>query len=150
MIKALSTHIFVNQRLTAAMLDQIAHSGIDAIEIFCARQHFDYHDRSQVLEIAAVAFEVLRPAPVRPDPEWVVAAVLQQVGHLRKQPGDLVLFHAEGSGTRRSSHMPTASRPISIAKNHKDGVSSAFSDAARAAALKPPARATSPRKDRQS
>src|SRR5687767_7979706 len=53
MQKALSTHIFVNQRLTAAMLDQIAEKGIDLVEIFCARQHFDYHDRSQMLEIGS-------------------------------------------------------------------------------------------------
>ena len=53
MQKALSTHIFVNQRLTGSMLDRIEKAGIELVEIFCARQHFDYHDRSQVLEIAA-------------------------------------------------------------------------------------------------
>lgn len=53
MIKGLSTHIFVNQRLSGAMLDRIAKTGVDVIEIFCARQHFDYQDRSQVRDLAA-------------------------------------------------------------------------------------------------
>ncbi len=50
---AISTHIFVNQRLTSSMLDRIAKAGIELVEIFCARQHFDYHDRSQMLDIAS-------------------------------------------------------------------------------------------------
>lgn len=53
MQKALSTHIFVNQRLTVSMLERIEKAGIELLEIFCARQHFDYHDDNQVREIAA-------------------------------------------------------------------------------------------------
>lgn len=53
MQKALSTHLFVNQRLTVSLLEQIEKSGVELLEIFCARQHFDYHDRNQVQEIAA-------------------------------------------------------------------------------------------------
>jgi sugar phosphate isomerase/epimerase len=49
---ALSTHLFVNQRLTAALLDRVLRAGIPAVEIFCARQHLDYRDRAQVREIA--------------------------------------------------------------------------------------------------
>ncbi len=45
--------MFVNQRLIASMLDQFEKSGVELAEIFCARQHFDYHDRSQMLEIGA-------------------------------------------------------------------------------------------------
>jgi sugar phosphate isomerase/epimerase len=47
----LSTHLFVNHRLTAALLDRILHAGIPAVEIFCARQHLDYRDRAQVTEL---------------------------------------------------------------------------------------------------
>jgi len=47
----LSTHLFVNHRLTVAMLDRILHAGIPAVEIFCARQHLDYRDRAQVKEL---------------------------------------------------------------------------------------------------
>src|SRR3989454_5187574 len=48
---ALSTHLFVNHRLTVAMLDRILHAGVPAVEIFCARQHLDYHNKAQVAEL---------------------------------------------------------------------------------------------------
>ena len=47
----LSTHLFVNHRLTVAMLDRVWHAGIPAVEIFCARQHLDYRNRAQVAEL---------------------------------------------------------------------------------------------------
>lgn len=49
---ALSTHLFVNHRLTTAGLDRIQHAGIPAVEIFCARQHLDYRNRAQLTELA--------------------------------------------------------------------------------------------------
>jgi len=47
----LSTHLFVNHRLTVAQLDKIQHAGIPAVEIFCARQHLDYRNRAQIAEL---------------------------------------------------------------------------------------------------
>ncbi|HYM09401.1 MAG TPA: TIM barrel protein [Bryobacterales bacterium] len=47
-----STHVFVQHRLTVALLDRIAKAGIGEIEIFCARQHLDYHNRAQLEELA--------------------------------------------------------------------------------------------------
>src|SRR5580698_10499084 len=47
----LSTHLFVNQRLTVAMLSRIQTAGIPAVEIFCARQHLDYRNKAQVAEL---------------------------------------------------------------------------------------------------
>ena len=47
----LSTHLFVNQRLTTAWLEKIQNAEIPAIEIFCARQHLDYRDQGQVSEL---------------------------------------------------------------------------------------------------
>ena len=47
----LSTHLFVNHRLTVAQLDKVQHAGIDAVEIFCARQHLDYRDGAQITEL---------------------------------------------------------------------------------------------------
>ena len=47
-----STHIFVQHRLTVALLDRIAKSGVGEIEIFCARQHIDYRNRVQIEELA--------------------------------------------------------------------------------------------------
>jgi sugar phosphate isomerase/epimerase len=47
----LSTHLFVNHRLTSALLGRIQQLGIGAVEIFCARQHLDYRDKAQVAEL---------------------------------------------------------------------------------------------------
>lgn len=47
----LSTHLFVNHRLTGAMLSKIWQAGIPAVEVFCARQHLDYHNKAQVAEL---------------------------------------------------------------------------------------------------
>jgi sugar phosphate isomerase/epimerase len=47
----LSTHLFVQHRLTVAQLDKIQRAGIPAVEIFCARQHLDYRDRAQITEL---------------------------------------------------------------------------------------------------
>jgi sugar phosphate isomerase/epimerase len=53
MVKAISTYVFVKQRLHPGMLDSLVRAGAGAIEIFCARGHFDYASRQQVREIAA-------------------------------------------------------------------------------------------------
>jgi sugar phosphate isomerase/epimerase len=47
----LSTHLFVNHRLTAAILTRVQQLGIPAVEIFCARQHLDYRDKAQIAEL---------------------------------------------------------------------------------------------------
>lgn len=51
MTPALSTHLFVNHRLTTVWLDRIWGAGIPLVEIFCARQHLDYRDRAQIAEL---------------------------------------------------------------------------------------------------
>ncbi len=51
MPRALSTHLFVNHRLTTVWLDRIWDAGIPLVEIFCARQHLDYRDRAQIAEL---------------------------------------------------------------------------------------------------
>jgi sugar phosphate isomerase/epimerase len=51
MQRALSTHLLVNHRLTSVWLDRIWDAGIPLVEIFCARQHLDYHDRAQIAEL---------------------------------------------------------------------------------------------------
>jgi sugar phosphate isomerase/epimerase len=48
----LSTYLFVNQRLSSHILDQILGAGIRQIEIFAAKQHLDYHDAHHVRDIA--------------------------------------------------------------------------------------------------
>src|SRR3954452_25556442 len=47
----LSTHLFINHRLTAVWLDRIWDAGVPAVELFCARQHLDYRDRAQITEL---------------------------------------------------------------------------------------------------
>src|SRR6516164_6322641 len=51
MLHALSTYLYVNHRLTTALLDRIWDSGIEAVEIFTARQHLDYHNKAQIAEL---------------------------------------------------------------------------------------------------
>ena len=73
--RALSTHLFVNQRLTAPTLHQIEQAGIPSVEIFCAKQHFDYSNPEQVRELAAwfrdhqLQLRSLH-APLYKDEEW--------------------------------------------------------------------------------
>ena len=53
MLKAVSTFVYVKERLHPGILDGLAHNGAQAIEIFAARQHIDYANRKQhVKEIA--------------------------------------------------------------------------------------------------
>src|SRR5438270_2591957 len=49
---ALSTNVFFQQRLHPGLLDALHKSGAQSIEIFAARHHFDYNDRSAVRDIA--------------------------------------------------------------------------------------------------
>jgi sugar phosphate isomerase/epimerase len=53
---AISTHVFLQQRLHPGLLDALhkcgAPDGVTTIEIFAARHHFDYSDRAAVRDIA--------------------------------------------------------------------------------------------------
>ena len=62
MLKVISTHVFLRQRLHPGLLDALSKGGAQAIEIFAARQHFDYANRTQVKEIA----DWFRVNPVQP------------------------------------------------------------------------------------
>ena len=70
----LSTHLFLNQRLHPGLLELAARSGAQAVELFAARQHFDYTSREHVAELAAwFRSNTLQPwsmhAPLYPDRE---------------------------------------------------------------------------------
>ena len=74
MLRVLSTHLFLNQRLHPGLLELASRSGAEAVEIFAARQHFDYTSREHVSEIAAwFSSNALKPwsmhAPLYPDRE---------------------------------------------------------------------------------
>jgi sugar phosphate isomerase/epimerase len=49
----LSTLVFLQQRLHPGLLDALHHGGARTIELFAARHHFDYTDRTALREIAA-------------------------------------------------------------------------------------------------
>ncbi len=75
MRKAMSTYVFVKQRLHPGLLDTLAKGGAEAIEIFAARGHFDYTDRAHVKEIAdwfkssSVKFNSMH-SPMFSDADW--------------------------------------------------------------------------------
>src|SRR5436853_6635530 len=52
MVRTLSTYLFVKRKLTPALLGEIVRHGVTALEIFCARAHFNYHSLDAVREIA--------------------------------------------------------------------------------------------------
>ena len=72
--RVLSTHVFLNQRLHPGLLELASRGGAEAVEIFAARQHFDYTSREHVNELAEWFGEnTLEPfsmhAPLFPDRE---------------------------------------------------------------------------------
>ena len=76
MLKAVSTYVYVRERLHPGLLDGLVRTGAEAIEIFAARGHFDYANRKQhVLEIASwfkstgIALNSVH-APMFSDYEW--------------------------------------------------------------------------------
>lgn len=74
MLKVLSTHLFLRQRLHQGLLELAERTGADGVEIFSARQHFDYTNRQEVQDLASwFRSNSLRPvsihAPIHPDRE---------------------------------------------------------------------------------
>ncbi|HEV2137159.1 MAG TPA: sugar phosphate isomerase/epimerase family protein [Terracidiphilus sp.] len=74
MFRVLSTHLFIHQRLHPGILDLAGHAGAEGVEIFAARQHFDYTSREHISELGAwfrsnniQAFSL--HAPIFPDRE---------------------------------------------------------------------------------
>lgn len=52
MLKAISSHVFLQHRLHPGLLDVFARAGAQGVELFAARQHLDYTSRPQVRELA--------------------------------------------------------------------------------------------------
>jgi sugar phosphate isomerase/epimerase len=74
MLRVLSTHLFLKQRLHPGLLELAARSGVEAVEIFAARQHFDYSSREHIAELASwFRSNTLKPfsmhGPLFPDRE---------------------------------------------------------------------------------
>jgi sugar phosphate isomerase/epimerase len=62
MLKLISSHVFLRSRLHPGLLDTLARTGADGVELFAARQHFDYTDRATLRELA----EWFRGNPLKP------------------------------------------------------------------------------------
>jgi sugar phosphate isomerase/epimerase len=53
MLRAISSYVHIKKRLHPGLLDAFARGGAQAVEIFAARGHFNYHDKEHVKEIGA-------------------------------------------------------------------------------------------------
>jgi sugar phosphate isomerase/epimerase len=51
MDRILSSHVIVNHRLTTSWLGKVERAKIDGVELFCAKQHLDWRNSSQVAEL---------------------------------------------------------------------------------------------------
>ena len=103
----LSTHLFLNQRLHPGLLELAARSGAQAVELFAARQHFDYSSREHGAELAGW----FRSNPVE---AWSMHAPLypdREMG--RSGAPSLNLLHPEKS--RRIAAMDEIKRALETA-----------------------------------
>jgi sugar phosphate isomerase/epimerase len=62
MLKVISSHVFLRNRLHPGLLDTFQKSGAQGVELFAARQHFDYTNRGEVRDLA----EWFRSNPTEP------------------------------------------------------------------------------------
>jgi sugar phosphate isomerase/epimerase len=53
MRRILSTYLFVNRKLTAELVGELARAGASAIELFCSRGHFDYRSVDDARELSS-------------------------------------------------------------------------------------------------
>ncbi len=53
-MRILSTYLFIRRRLTPTLVAELPRFGVTAIELFCARGHFDYGSGEAVRELAGV------------------------------------------------------------------------------------------------
>lgn len=52
MLRAMSSYVFIRERLHPGSLDRMMNGGAQAIEVFAARGHFDYTDKAHIKELA--------------------------------------------------------------------------------------------------
>ena len=107
-LRVLSTHLFMHQRLHPGLLELAAQSGAQAVELFAARQHFDYTSREQVAELAAF----FRSNPLT---AWSMHAPLYPDREMGRSGAPAVnLLHAEKS--RRIAAMDEIKRALETAE----------------------------------
>ncbi len=75
MVRAISSYVYVKERLHPGMLDSLVRGGAESIEVFASRSHFDYTDRQHVREVATwfqssgVGFNSIH-SPLFSDGDW--------------------------------------------------------------------------------
>ncbi|MGA9071870.1 MAG: sugar phosphate isomerase/epimerase family protein [Terracidiphilus sp.] len=107
-LRVLSTHLFMSQRLHPGLLELAARSGAQAVEIFAARQHFDYSSRESVAELASW----FRSNPLQP---WSMHAPLYPDREMGRTGAPAVnLIHPEKA--RRIAAMDEIKRAIEAAE----------------------------------
>jgi sugar phosphate isomerase/epimerase len=94
-----STHLYNTQRLRRDHLLEIAAHGFEAVEVFAARAHFDYHNAASVAELqqwlAEAGLELARVhAPVG---ESAPTETEQALYIARRIPVKVFVLHLEGS-----------------------------------------------------
>src|ERR1700688_657457 len=52
MPRTLSTYLFVKRKLNSQLITEIARYGVQSLELFCARGHFDYRSQDAVRELS--------------------------------------------------------------------------------------------------
>ena len=108
MLKAISSHVFLTHRLHPGLLDVFARAGAQGVELFAARQHFDYTSRSHVQELA----EWFRSSPV--EPFSMHAPLFPDVEMGRGGAPAVNLIHPEKS--RRIAAMDEIKRALEVAE----------------------------------
>ena len=53
MLRAMSSYVFIKKRLHPGLLDAMKRGGVQAVEIFAARGHFNYTDREHIKELSS-------------------------------------------------------------------------------------------------
>jgi len=53
MLRAMSSYIYIKKRLHPGLLDSMVRGGAQAVEIFAARGHFNYHDKEHIKELGS-------------------------------------------------------------------------------------------------
>lgn len=51
MLRAMSSYVYIKRRLHPGLLDNMVRGGAQAIELFAARGHFNYHDKEHIKEL---------------------------------------------------------------------------------------------------
>ncbi|HEY6308602.1 MAG TPA: sugar phosphate isomerase/epimerase family protein [Candidatus Angelobacter sp.] len=90
MLRAISSYVHIKKRLHPGLLDAFVRGGAQAVEIFAARGHFNYHDKEHVKEIGGwfktgqAAFHSLH-SPIYPSNDFRSGAPALNIVDLEKR-----------------------------------------------------------------